>query len=109
MGVYTDNPGGANLARTVSTVFPDGGVVELRVLGDATYSGYFDDHAKLIEEAEGAGSTPATPPRTGAERVPRVFRACGTGFSAYLSRIRESVPLFRAVPLPSVRVGGNHA
>jgi hypothetical protein len=102
MGVYTTRDENAS---GFTDIFPPiGGNI-----CDATYSGYFDDHAKLIEEAEGAGSTPATPPRTGAERVPRVFRACGTGFSAYLSRIRESVPLFRAVPLPSVRVGGNHA
>jgi hypothetical protein len=40
------------LIRTVETLFSPGDVVELRMFKDgATFSGYFDDHSQLVEEA----------------------------------------------------------
>jgi hypothetical protein len=42
----------AELARTVETLYSPGDVVELRTLKDgATFSGYFDDHQKLVKAA----------------------------------------------------------
>jgi Protein of unknown function (DUF3987) len=42
----------AELTRTVETLHSPGAVVELRTLKDgATFSGYFDDHQKLVEAA----------------------------------------------------------
>jgi Protein of unknown function (DUF3987) len=42
----------AELARTLETLYSPGDVVELRTLKDgATFSGYFDDHQKLVKAA----------------------------------------------------------
>ncbi len=43
---------GAELTRTVETIFSPGDVVELRTFKDgATFSGYFDDHEELVKAA----------------------------------------------------------
>ncbi|WP_048149141.1 hypothetical protein [Methanolacinia paynteri] len=41
------------IRKSLATLFPGGGVVELRALGDHNvHSGYFDDHETLAEKAE---------------------------------------------------------
>src|SRR5215210_3757335 len=43
---------GEELTRTVETLFSPGDVVELRTFKDGTtFSGYFDDHQKLVKAA----------------------------------------------------------
>ena len=46
-------------AQALATLFPTGGVVEVRALGDyATHSGYFDDFARLAASAEALDTDP---------------------------------------------------
>ena len=48
-----------DLSRTLTTLFPDGGTLELRALADhSVHSGYFDDFGLLIEKAEALDGMP---------------------------------------------------
>ena len=48
------------LLRAITTLAPDGGVVEVRALADgATHSGYFDDYEALVRTVEALDADPA--------------------------------------------------